>query len=109
MHTIEVRNAELVATITERAAEAGIRNAAIVTLIGGADSFRLSTMAAHDATNRPVTDYDQPGEMNATGEIVDGVVHIHAVLGIDGGHAVAGHLHAAQIRTHFARAYLLQV
>jgi hypothetical protein len=66
-------------------------------------------MPADDATTDTITDYDLPAEMTATGEIVDGVVHIHAAMAVDGDRAVAGHLHRAVVRTHFARAYLLPV
>ena len=84
-----------------------VRNAAIVTLIGAADSFTVSTMPAADATADTITDYDLPAEMTATGEIVDGVVHVHAAMAVEGDRAVAGHLHRAAVRTHFARAYVL--
>ena len=45
--------------------------------------------------------------MTATGEIVGGKPHVHAVLAVEGDRAIAGHLHSAQIGTWFARAYLL--
>jgi hypothetical protein len=41
----EVRNAELIESLTRQAAEHGITDAAIVTLIGAADSFTGSTPA----------------------------------------------------------------
>jgi len=109
VHIITVENDELLESIARQAKNLGIRNAAIVTLIGAADSFRISTMPADDATTDTITDYDLPAEMTATGEIVDGVVHIHAAMAVNGDRAVAGHLHRAVVRTHFARAYLLPV
>lgn len=109
MHVITVENDELLTAITRQASDLGIRNAAIVTLIGAADSFTISTMPADNARADTVTDYDLPAEMTATGEIVDGVVHIHAAMAVHGDRAVAGHLHRAQIATHFARAYLQAV
>jgi len=45
--------------------------------------------------------------MTATGEIVDGKPHIHAVMAVQGDRAIAGHLHKAQLDTSFARAYLI--
>lgn len=105
MHVIEVKNAELMDTLTREAKDLGVANA-VLTLIGGVDSFTVSTMPADDATSDVVTDYDLPGEMTGTGEIVDGVVHVHAVMGVEGDRAITGHLHRAYIRTHFARAYL---
>jgi predicted DNA-binding protein with PD1-like motif len=79
MISFEVRSNELVADLTRQAAEHGIRNAAIVSLIGALDSFTLSTMPADDATKDVLTSYDFPAEMSGTGEIVDGVIHVHAV------------------------------
>ncbi len=107
MLVIEVRDGELLEEIGQSVKEQGIANAAIVTLIGAVDSFTLSTMAAADATKDVITDYDLPAEMTATGEIVDGRPHIHAVMAVEGDRAISGHLHRAQIGTWFARAYLL--
>jgi predicted DNA-binding protein with PD1-like motif len=84
-----------------------IANAAIVSLIGAADSFAISTMPAHGATTDTIAAYNQPTEMTGTGEIADRTVYVHAVMAIDGDRGIAGHLQAARIGTHFARAYLL--
>jgi predicted DNA-binding protein with PD1-like motif len=107
VRVLTVENDELLQSIARQAKNLGIRNAAIVTLIGAADSFRISTVPADDATTDTITDYDLPAEMTATGEIVDGVVHIHAAMAVAGDRAVAGHLHRAVVQTHFARAYRL--
>lgn len=107
MQLIEIRNAELLASIEEAARRDGITNAAIVTLIGAVDGFTISTMPATDATKDILTDYELPAEMTATGEIVDGQPHIHAVMAVEGDRAIAGHLHRAQVGTWFARAYLI--
>lgn len=109
MHVITVENDELLESIARQAEDLGISNAAIVTLIGAADSFTISTMPADDATRDTVTDYDLPAEMTATGEIVEGVVHVHAAMAVEGDRAVAGHVHRAQIGTWFARAYVQPV
>ena len=77
-----------------------------MTLIGAVDSFTISTMPAGDATRDILTDYGQPAEMTASGEIVDGKPHIHAVMAVEGDRGIAGHLHRAQIGTWFARAYV---
>ena len=50
MHVIEVRNAELIESITKQAAERGITYAAIVALIGAIDSFTVSTNPVDDPT-----------------------------------------------------------
>lgn len=82
MHVIEVKNAELTETITERAKELGITDGAIVSLIGGADSFTISTMPAADATADVITGYALPAELHGAGEIADGVVRIHATMAV---------------------------
>jgi predicted DNA-binding protein with PD1-like motif len=104
---IEVHNAELLASITKQAAEAGIANGAIVSLIGAADRFTLSTMPADNAREDVLTDYDVPAEMSGSGEIVNGAVHIHATMAIHGNQAISGHLHRADIGTWFARVYII--
>jgi hypothetical protein len=44
-------NAELIESITQQAAEGGMTDAAIVALIGAADSFTMSTNPASDPTH----------------------------------------------------------
>jgi uncharacterized protein len=105
---MEVRNSELIESLTHQAKERGIVNAAIVSLIGAVDSFTVSTMPADDATQDILTDYALPAEMSGTGEITGGTVHIHAVMAVEGDRAISGHLHSAQIGAWFARAYVLE-
>jgi predicted DNA-binding protein with PD1-like motif len=107
MHVLEVRNAELMESLTRQAAERGITYAAIVALIGAIDSFTVSTNPAEDPTAHTYSSYPLPAEMTATGEIVDGKPHIHAVMAVQGDRTIGGHLHKAQIGTSFARAYVI--
>jgi predicted DNA-binding protein with PD1-like motif len=107
MYVIEVRNAELIESLTKQAAEQGITDAAIVALIGAIDRFTVSTNPAGDATAHTITNYPLPAEMTATGEIVDGKPHIHAVMAVQGDRTIGGHLHQAHIDTSFARAYVI--
>lgn len=102
---INIREGEVVEQLQKAVAERGIQNAGIH-LVGGVDSFTISTMPAHDATQDIVTAYDQPGELTGTGEIVDGQVHVHVVCGIEGDVAKAGHLHAATVETFLVSAYV---
>lgn len=107
MIILEVRDAELVASLQRQIEELQIQNAAIVSLIGGVENFTISTMPANDATADTITDYDVTAEMTGTGEIVDGKIHVHVVMGTEGDEARAGHLHRATVKTHFARAYVI--
>lgn len=109
MIVFEVLNEELMESVNRQTAEAGIENAAIVSLIGAVDSFTISTMPKDDALADTITTYKQPAEMTGTGEIKNGFAHIHAVMGIEGDQGVTGHLHEAHVGTHFARVYVLPV
>jgi uncharacterized protein len=107
MYVLEVRNAELMESITKQAAEQGIAYAAIVALIGAVDSFTVSTPPCGDPTSHTYNSYPLPAEMTATGEIVDGKPHIHAVMAVQGDRTIGGHLHSAQLGSSFARAYVM--
>ncbi|GAA1015516.1 hypothetical protein Aple_050450 [Acrocarpospora pleiomorpha] len=107
MHLIAITKGELIETLTEKVAELNITAGAIVSLVGGVDTFRISTMPADDATKDIITDYASPAEMSGTGEIVNGQPHIHAVMAIEGDKAISGHLHAATVQTWFANVYIV--
>ncbi|MFF0386927.1 PCC domain-containing protein [Streptomyces sp. NPDC004286] len=107
MIVFEIPAGELVDELNRQAAAAGIVNAAIVSLIGAVDSFTVSTMPEDDALKDTITEYDLPGEMTGTGEFRNGFAHLHVVMGVHGDRAIAGHLHEAIVRTHFARAYVI--
>lgn len=107
MIVIEIRDAELMESVTRQVAEHGVKNGAIVSLIGAVDGFTLSTMPADDASKDIITEYAQPAEMSGTGEIVDGVVHIHATMAVEGDRGLSGHLHRAVVGHWFARAYVV--
>ena len=107
MYVFEVRNAELVESLTQQCAEHGVSYAAIVALIGAIDSFTVSTNPAGDPTAHTYSSYPLPAEMTATGEIVDGKPHIHAVMAVQGDRTIGGHLHTAHLGTSFARAYVI--
>ncbi|WP_419707669.1 PCC domain-containing protein [Promicromonospora sp. NFX87] len=107
MIVLEVRDDELVSSLQRQVKEAGIENAAIVSLIGGVEDFTISTMPLNDATSDTITTYHVTAEMTGNGEVVDGKVHLHAVMGVQGDEAKAGHLHQATVKTHFARAYVI--
>jgi uncharacterized protein len=100
---------EVMRTLERLAAEQGLRDAAIVSLIGAVDACAISNMPAADARTDTITEYRQPCELSGTGEITDGTVHIHVVLGREGDVALSGHLHWAKVETYFVHAYVLPV
>jgi predicted DNA-binding protein with PD1-like motif len=106
LDVVYVEEADLIEVLEGWAQELGVDDAAIVALIGAADSFSISTMPVGDATKDTVTHYDQPAEMHGSGEIIDRRVHIHVTMAIAGDRGIAGHLRSARIGTHFARVYI---
>jgi uncharacterized protein len=107
---IEIANGEeVISRLTEELKLKGVVQAAIVSIIGAVDECTVSTMPKDDASRDLIRDYAEPLEMFGTGEVRDGVPHIHAVLGVENGSAIAGHLHAATVRHWFVRAYVIAV
>ncbi|GIF75973.1 PPC domain-containing DNA-binding protein [Asanoa siamensis] len=98
---------EVIRTLTDEVAAQGIRNGAIVSLIGALEGCAISTMAADDYAKDIVTEYTEPMELTGTGEIRDGAVHVHVVLGRQGDEAKAGHLHWGNVDHFFVNAYVL--
>jgi predicted DNA-binding protein with PD1-like motif len=99
---------EVVETVTAAVRERGVQQAAIVSLVGAVEGCCVSVMPADDPLDDVLTTYEQPFELSGTGEVRDGVVHIHCVLGGADG-PVAGHLHWANVRHWFVRAYVQPV
>lgn len=106
---LEVRDGELLTELTRLAAEAGIANGAICSLIGAADEFTISVMEVERAAPDVVRSIPFPAEMTGTGEIVNGIVHLHVMMAVADGRIRGGHLRAARISTWFARAYVIPV
>lgn len=105
MHLVKVeKDQEVLETLREAVAQLGVRDASI-TLIGAVEECTVSVMAQDDALNDLLRTYDQPFELTGTGEVVDGDVHVHVVLGGED-LVAAGHLHRAMVRTFFVRAYI---
>jgi predicted DNA-binding protein with PD1-like motif len=98
---------EVIATITAELERQGVRNGAVVSLIGAVGTCSISTMAADDHTKDIVTDYTSPIEISGTGEVKDGTVHLHVVLGLAGDETRSGHLHAATVDHFFVNAYVM--
>ena len=86
--------------------EHGVVNGAVVSLIGAVDAVGVSNMPAGDASQDIVSEYRQPFELSGTGEVRDGVLHLHVVLGREGDTALAGHLCWARVETFFVNAYV---
>ena len=99
---------EVMDSISRQLAARDIRDGAVVSLIGAIDSCRISNMPKGDATDNIFSEYKQPFELSGTGEIKDGALHIHCVLGTDDAdRALAGHLHWAHVVHWFVNAYVI--
>ena len=106
MITIEVKPCEeVVETATKVIQKRGIISGSL-TLIGGVDSCCISNMDKADATKDILTEYNEPLEMTAVGEIIDGKPHIHATFGREDNSALFGHLHWAKVKTWFVHVYI---
>lgn len=97
---------EVIETVTAELARRKVNSGAIVSLIGAIDHCCISNMPAGDPKSDILTEYSQPFEMSGTGEIKDGIPHIHCVLGREGDASLAGHLHWARVETHFVNVYV---
>ena len=107
MLVIEVVEGELLEEIRQAVKDAGLEDAAIVSLIGAVDDFTISSMPLNDATRDQPLSYAMPAAVTGTGEIIGGQPHLHVVMAVQGNKALAGHLQRAEVRTHSVRAYLL--
>jgi predicted DNA-binding protein with PD1-like motif len=95
---------EVVETLQAAVTERGLASA-VVTLIGAVQTATVSVMPRNDASDDILTDYDAPFEVTGSGEVMDGIVHLHVVLAGED-QVVAGHLHRAVVQDWFVRGYI---
>lgn len=103
------KNSEIINYITQYCKENNIENAAIVSLIGAVDECCISNMPKIDAQKDILKVYNVPLELMGSGEVKNGKVHIHCILGQENNSAVTGHLHWANVKTWFVSAYIMPV
>ncbi|MEZ0088887.1 PCC domain-containing protein [Streptacidiphilus sp. EB129] len=97
---------DMIEALTAIAAERGIANAAVVSVVGAVRSFTLSTMKA-DNPREAVLTSGRFAEVSGNGEILGGVPNLHVTCGVEGGQALAGHLQAADVGgPYFVNVYL---
>src|ERR1700724_2326801 len=82
MRVFEVRNAELLESITQQAAEHGITSAAIVALIGAIDSFTDYNNPASNPAAHTSRSFLLPAEMTPAAEIFDRKPNIHVLMAV---------------------------
>lgn len=100
---------EVIRKVTTELAQRNVKNGAIVSLIGAIDRCVISNMPAGDPKSDILTEYAQPFEVTGTGEIKDGIPHIHCVLGREGDVSLAGHLHSAHVENWFVNVYVAEL
>ena len=98
---------EVMTSLTRQLESAGVRNGAIVSLIGAIDGCGISNMDKGNAQSDIVSELNQPFELSGTGEIKDGKPHIHCVVSGEGNASMGGHLHWAKVENFFVNAYVL--
>ncbi len=100
---------KLVSSLEKVVAERNIKNAVIVSCVGALKEFELITIYQDSKKIPPEhfpTKFLRNAELLASGSVSDGKVHLHAVLGLEGGKALSGHL-VEGIVTYFAEIFLL--
>lgn len=100
---------EVIEKVTKTLQEKNIREGSMVSIIGAVSDCCISTMPQENAKKDILTEYHEPLEMSGTGEIQNGKVHIHAVLGREGNKAVFGHLHWAKVKDWFVHVYVISL
>lgn len=109
-HRFEVSGEqEVIATLEKELARTGIINAAVVSVIGAFDRCCISTMRADDPRSGVLTEYKKPAEVTGSGEVRDGKLHLHCVLGLPNDVVKAGHLHWAYAETWFLAITVLPI
>jgi uncharacterized protein len=97
---------EIIESLTKQLAEKGIKDAAIVSIIGAVDACQISTMPRDNAKKEIHQEYNEPLELSGTGEIENGKPHIHAVLGRADQTALMGHLEWGKVQNWFVHVYI---
>lgn len=97
---------EVLAKTTQYCQQHDIKDAAIVSVIGAFDSACIHAMKKNDAKKTVLTTVNEPVELSGIGEVVDGTVHIHAVLSKENGETLSGHLEWGKVESWFAHVYL---
>ncbi|MFC1432774.1 PCC domain-containing protein [Streptacidiphilus sp. N1-3] len=107
MELISVRDkGDMIEALTRIAEQQGIKDAAVVSVVGAVRTFTLSTMKA-DNPREAVLTSGRLAELSGNGEITDGVPNLHVTCGLEGGQALAGHLYAAEVGgPYFVNVYL---
>lgn len=108
MIKIEIQSGEeIIESLTRQLAEKGIKEAAIVSIIGAVDDCAISSMDKNDAKKVITKEYHEPLELTGTGEIENGKPHIHAILGREDFSTLSGHLEWGKIQAWFVHIYVL--
>jgi uncharacterized protein len=100
---------EIIETVTAELARRNVTSGAITSLIGAIDHCSISNMPAGDPKSDMLTEYSEPFEMSGTGEIKNGIPHIHCVLGREGNAALSGHLHWGRVEHWFVNVYVAEL
>ena len=108
MYKIEINSGEeIIETLTNFLKKHGITEGAIVSVIGATGSCKVTSMHKNDAKKIIEKEYHEPLEITGTGEIENGIPHIHAVFGREDQSAIHGHLEWGNVTDWFVHVYLL--
>ena len=108
MIKIEIKSGEeVIENLSRQIKKAGIKQAAIVSIIGALDSFALSTMPKTDGKKVVVNEFHEPVELTGTGEIENGKPHLHVTVGREDASALMGHLEWGKVKDWFIHVYIM--
>ena len=98
---------EIISKVSKIIEEKNIKEGSLVSIIGAVDECCISTMSKEDAKKDILSEYHEPLELSGTGEIHEGVPHIHVVLGRERNKAIFGHLRWGRVKSWFVHVYVL--
>lgn len=98
---------EIMEVLTKEFEKRNLKDGAIVSVIGAFDECTISCMPKNDPMKDILTEYNEPVEVNGTGEIKEGKPHIHINLGREGNISASGHLHFGKVKSWYATVFVL--
>jgi hypothetical protein len=98
---------EVMNVATTFLAKRKIKEGAFVSIIGAVDECCVKNMTRKNSGKYTSKTYKESLELSGTGEVRDGVPHIHCVLGREDKSTITGHLEWARVTSWYVNLYLL--
>jgi len=98
---------EVIAVLKEEFEKRGLKDGAIVSVIGAVDECCISNMPQHNAKEDILSEFHQPLELSGTGEIRDGEPHIHCTISGENNETHHGHLQWAKVDEWYVSVFVI--